>query len=95
MVMGILAYLGILVIVPYLIAKDSPFVKFHIKQGLVLLSIEVIVWLATMFFWPLVLITWIVKLAVLVLIIIGIINVVGGQEKKLPLVGNFARYFKF
>jgi hypothetical protein len=41
--MGILAYIGPLIIVSYLVAKDDPFVKFHIKQGLVLFVIEIAV----------------------------------------------------
>src|SRR5947209_7437510 len=40
--MAILAYLGILLLVPYLMAKNDPFVKFHLKQGLVLLILEII-----------------------------------------------------
>jgi len=31
--MGILSYLGPLVIISYLTSKDNPFVKFHIKQA--------------------------------------------------------------
>ncbi len=93
--MGVLAYLGILVIVSYLVAKDDPFVKFHIKQGLVLLSIEFIAWILSMIIWPIWMFFWLIKLAVFVLLIIGIVNVIGGQEKKLPLVGDYARYFTF
>jgi len=92
-VMGVLAYLGILVIISYLVAKDEAFVKFHIKQGLVLLVIEVVGWILAMTIWPLWIIFSIVKIILFVLIIIGIINVIHGQEKKLPLVGNYARYF--
>lgn len=92
--MGILAYLGILVIIPILVAKDDMFVKFHIKQGLVLLVIEAACWILEMIFWPLVMIMWIVKLAALVLAIMGIINVCKGEEKELPLVGQFAKNFK-
>ena len=91
--MGILAYLGPLVIISYLTAKDDPFVKFHVKQGLVLLVIEVAVWLLGMVFWPLWIHLNLINLVVLVLAIIGILNVTKGQEKKLPLVGDFARYF--
>ncbi len=92
--MGVLAYLGPLVIIPYLTSKDDPFVKFHIKQGLVLLVIDVIIWLLEIVFWPLWLLFKLIKLAVLVLTIIGIVNVVKSKEKKLPLVGDYARYFK-
>ena len=93
-IMGILAYLGPLVIVSYLTSKDDPFVKFHIKQGLVLLVIEVMVWFLGMIIWPLVMILWIVNLATLILSIVGIINVTQGKEKNLPLVGSYSKYFK-
>lgn len=92
-IMGILAYLGILVIIPYLVAKDDPFVKFHIKQGLVLLVIEFIAWILAMVIWPLVMLLWVVKLVLFVLAVMGIVNVVQNQQKKLPLVGDYARYF--
>ncbi len=36
-VFAVLAYLGILVLVPLLAAKDSPFAKYHTNQGLLLL----------------------------------------------------------
>ena len=39
-VMGVLAYLGLLVLVPLLAAKDSKFARFHSNQGLVLLIAE-------------------------------------------------------
>lgn len=41
-VMGVLAYIGLLVLVPILAAKDSKFAKFHANQGLILLITEVI-----------------------------------------------------
>lgn len=90
--MGVLSYIGPLVIVSYATAKDDPFVKFHIKQGLVLLAIEVVVWIAGMMMWQLYPLLSIINLAVLVLSIIGIVNVVQGQEKELPLVGGFASH---
>ena len=93
--MGILAYIGPLVIVSYLVAKDDPFVKFHIKQGLVLIVIELIAWVLGSMFWRFFMFINLVNLAVLVFAIIGIINVTQGQEKELPLVGQFSRYFSF
>jgi uncharacterized membrane protein len=91
MVMGILSYLGVLVIIPYIVAKNNSVVKFHVKQGLVLLGIEVIVWILGYVAGPLALLLLIVNLGVLVLSIIGIINVVQGNQKELPLVGKFAK----
>lgn len=96
MPMGILAYIGPLVIIPLVTVKNDPFVKFHTKQGLVLLVIEVAVWmLGTFIMSPLWMVLSLVNLATLILSIIGIINVVNGNEKELPVVGKFSSYFKF
>ncbi len=93
--MGVLAYLGILIIIPFVMAKNEPFVKFHIKQGLILVIIELVVWLIGMMMWQLWAILQIVNLATLVLAIIGIVNVVQGHQKELPLVGSLAKNFTF
>ncbi|MEA5060768.1 MAG: zinc-ribbon domain-containing protein [Candidatus Pelethousia sp.] len=39
--MGVLAYLGILVLIPIFAAKDSKFARFHANQGLVLAIAEI------------------------------------------------------
>ena len=93
--MGVLAYLGPLVIVSYLVAKNDPFVKFHIKQGLVLLVIEIILWILGPMFWSIWMLINLLNLVVLLFTIIGIVNVVQGKEKELPLIGQFSRYFSF
>ncbi|HWC57638.1 MAG TPA: hypothetical protein VG621_01645 [Candidatus Paceibacterota bacterium] len=94
--MGILAYLGPLVIIPYATMKDDSFIKFHIKQGLVLLVLEVILWiLSHIFFWYLWGLVSLINLALLILAIIGIVNVVQKKEKELPVVGSFAKHFTF
>lgn len=90
--MAVLCYLGILVVIPLLTeAKNDPFVKFHIRQGLVLLIAGVIagaVGMIPVLGWFLLgPILWI---ACFVLAIIGIVNAVGGHEKALPLIGQYA-----
>lgn len=90
---AILAYIGILVIIPYLTAKNDPFVKFHTKQGLVLLVIEIVIWAVGMTIWMLLPLIYLLNLAVIILSIIGIVNVVNKREKALPLVGQFAKRF--
>ncbi len=93
-ILGILSYLGPLVIVPYLMGKDIPFVKFHAKQGLVLFGIEIIVWIlgsVSFSFW---MILSIINLATLILSIIGIVHVIQRKEKELPVVGSLSRYIK-
>lgn len=90
--MAVIAYLGILAIIPLIAAKDDPYVKFHLKQGLVLLALEIIFLIFSIIpiffiFIP------IVYLGLLVLSIIGIVNAVKGEEKLLPLVGQWGTKF--
>ena len=95
-IMGILCYLGPLVIIPYMTSLDNTFVKFHVRQGMVLFGLEVIIYLShTMFFfgglYPIILL---LNLGTLVLTIIGIVNVVSKKEIALPLIGQFADKIK-
>jgi uncharacterized membrane protein len=89
--MGILSYIGVLVLIPYLMEKNDPFVKFHIKQGVVLVIIEIILWVVGSMFWGFWFILQIVHLGTIILSIIGIVNVVQNKETELPLVGSFAK----
>jgi uncharacterized membrane protein len=68
-------------------------VKFHIGQGLVLFVVEIAVWFFSSLLFSLILFREIAGLIILVLIIIGIMNVVNGKEREVPLVGRFAKYF--
>lgn len=90
--MGVLAYLGPLVVIPYFAAKNEPFVRFHVGQGAVLLIIEVAVWLLGTMMWQLWMILNIVNLGALVLTVIGIVNVIQGNQKELPLVGQLSKH---
>ncbi len=95
-IMGVLAYLGILVLVPILAAKDSPFAKFHANQGLVLLITSIVGWipLTILAFIPflgcvagIILMLW--WLGVLVMMILGIVNAATGKMAPLPVIGQF------
>lgn len=91
--MGVFAYLGPLVIVSYIVAKDDLFVKYHVKQGLVLFVIEAVVWLLNSMMPALGMLLNIVSIAVLVFAIIGIVNVSRGVEKELPFIGKYSKFF--
>ena len=98
LVMGVLCYLGILVIVPILTSNNDRFVKFHIKQGLVLAVGEVAVWLLGMFSWGPMGGLWmplssLVSLGFLLLSVVGIVNVSKNEEKPLPYLGQLASKF--
>jgi uncharacterized membrane protein len=92
--MAVLAY--IIFFIPLLTdAKNDPFVKYHVKQGLVLF----IGWIVEMFVGVIPFAGWIIApllgVFLLVLFIIGIVNAVNCKEKPLPVVGSFAENFKF
>ena len=101
-IMGILSYFGILVLIPIFAAKESPFARFHANQGLVLLVTSILVGMATslvgMLFglihidvltvlWNIV--SWLIRVAMFALMILGIVNAASGKAKELPLIGNF------
>ena len=84
-----ISYLWILSIVILLVKKDSDYVKFHARQGVVLFAASVILSIAN--FIPLVIfISWIGNLIILVAVIVGFIQAMGGNRYKLPVVGDLA-----
>ena len=73
-------------------SKNSPFAKFHANQQLILLLSAVAVQIVGMVTIPLLIGLAILPLGMLFLfvcMILGIINAVNGQMKKLPLIGGF------
>lgn len=93
--MAALCYFGILVIIPLITdAKKDPYVKFHIKQGLVLLIAGIITSFISMvpvLGWVVGFILWII---LLILFIIGLINAITGKEKELPIIGKYGDKIK-
>lgn len=92
-VWALLSYIGILFIIPMLVAKESRFAQFHAKQGVALFVAEVI----TMFIAWIPILGWIVGFVAwivwVVLAIIGILNVINDKQKPLPLLGGLAAKF--
>ncbi|HWQ97667.1 MAG TPA: DUF4870 domain-containing protein [Clostridia bacterium] len=90
--MGILAYLGVLALVPYLVKDQSAFVRSHAIRGINLLILEVIAWVAVgVFSWVPILdgiLSTVVGLASFVFSLIGIINVANKEDKDLPVIGS-------
>jgi len=92
--MAVLAY--IVFFIPLLTdAKDDPFVKYHVRQGLMLLIAGVVAWLIINVL-PIIgfLIAPILDIAIIVLLVIGIMNAINGVEKPLPFIGSYAENFK-
>lgn len=98
---AILAYFGILFLVPLLAAPNSRFAKYHANQGMVLFLAASAAWLSSyvlgmmLIFIPFLgwflagLIGLSVFVAFVALVITGIINAASGQCKPLPLIGHF------
>ena len=99
-VFGVLAYIGILWLVPLLAAKDSPFARYHCNQGLVLFLSVIAAWFANWILsivlafipilgWLLILLLWLALVGgTLFMAIRGIINAANGTCKPLPFIGN-------
>jgi uncharacterized membrane protein len=91
--MAVVAY--ILFFIPLLTdAKNDPFVKYHVKQGLVLfigyVAESIIANLTSIWF-----LSSLLGLALFVLLIIGVMHAVNGQQEPLPVIGGLADSFKF
>lgn len=85
--MAAIAYIGILVLIPVFLAKDSKFAKFHANQGLVLFIIGLI----TTVLGKIKFLKWIaaiVSCALFICCIVGIIYAIQGKAKELPVIGN-------
>ena len=95
--MAILSYLGILALIPFFAEKNNKYVLYHVKQGLNLFIWEIIggiaVGIIAALLWRLWIITNIIDtvfgLAILALSLIGIVNVVNGKAKELPVINKF------
>jgi len=89
---AVVAYLGIVGVIIVLLteAKDSPFAKFHLNQALPLaiasLGGSTILGMIPIIGWSLI---PLLNIAVLVFVIMGIVNAVQGEAKRLPIIGNF------
>lgn len=98
-VYGILAYIGILVLVP-LLAGKTQFARFHANQGLVLFIADIILGvligittgvLSLLGVVGLVLgsiVSGVLGLCILIMAILGIVNAVNGEMKPLPIIGG-------
>jgi uncharacterized membrane protein len=95
--MAILAY--VIFFLPLLTdAKDNPYVKFHVKQGLIVflagIAVSVVGSIIPVLGWLIILPFG--SLLVMVLWVMGIINAVNGEKKELPIIGKYAdQLFKF
>jgi fumarate reductase subunit D len=89
-VYAILAYMWVLCLIPVLMKKDDPFVRFHARQGLMLFIIEVALGIIGIVPFLGVIISQIGGLVCLVVSVLAIIQVLKGNQWKIPYVGDWA-----
>lgn len=94
LLMGILCYISILVFIPIFAAKDSRYVRFHANQGLVLFIAEIVWYIASSILKFIIRLSFFAKLlsflniVFVILAVLGIVNVVNGKAKELPVIGS-------
>lgn len=82
--MAALSYAWILSLVVFFTRRNSPFVRFHAKQGIVLFILSIV-------FWMIPFVGRLLELVVLAFCAFGFIAAAQGQWKDLPFVGAMAR----
>lgn len=107
--MAILAYFGILWLIPYFARKESKYVQYHCKQAFTLFLVGIAYTVLSMVLRAIIktphyyygvyygsytpgwvsTILWLISIPIFILSIIGIINVVNGRAKELPIIGKF------
>ena len=87
--MAILAYLGLLFLVPLFAAKDSPYARYHTNQGILLFVVQTIGIAATQIPYAGWIAGAIVNVFTTALLVIGLINAFKGEAKELPVIGKF------
>ena len=88
-----IGYIWILCFIPLLLKRDSKFAQFHGKQGLVLFVVEVvagIVMIIPVIGW---FVGWIVGIITIILSVMGILQALQGNQKELPIIGQYAKKF--
>jgi len=87
-VFAALSYGTLLILVPYFLAKDRPFVRYHIIQGINLFIVEFIAG-AIAGFLRIGIVSSAVSLLFFALTCLAIYYAITGSEKELPIIGQF------
>lgn len=90
-----ISYLWILSIIILLVKKDSDYVRFHAKQGVVLFGFSVALSILGFIIVLLLPIIWLLDLVIFVAVIVGFIQAIQGKRYKMPVVGDLAEKINF
>ena len=96
-IMLVLAYLGILAVIPLVVEKNDPEVQWHAKHGIVLLVCEIIlgilIGMITHFVPFAGCVLWLVWPLILIFHIVLIVKAVNGQRLLIPGISEYADRF--
>ena len=107
-IMIVLAYLGILALIPLLVEKDDREVQWHAKHGLVLLVAEIAIYITLSILMSIVahipvigcigglvgvLVWFVLTIGILIVHVMCIVKGVNGQRFMLPVVSEYANRF--
>lgn len=89
--MAALSYVGVLVLVPLLVRRDDPFVRWHAQQGLVLLgglilAVVAAAWVAV--------VGNVLFLLLLMADVIALVQALLGRRWRIPGIGHLAEKFR-
>jgi uncharacterized membrane protein len=95
--MLVLAYLGVLAIIPLVVEKNDPEVQWHAKHGLVLFVAEIILGIVITMITHVMpfagCVLWMIWPLILILHIVMIVKAVNGQRLLIPGISEFANRF--
>lgn len=89
--MAALSYLGVLVLIPLFMRPHDASIRFHAKQGLVILIGEIVAVVAGIW---LTIIGNLLFVLLLIASVLGLINALQGKQWKIPGVGHLAHKFR-
>ncbi len=84
--LAILSYFYVLVLIPLIFGKKDEFIHYHAKQGLLLL----ILWVLAGFTFYLPYLPWVFIIVIFVDVLFGVIHVILGKERPMPILGKMA-----
>lgn len=88
MVFAIIGIIPLIGLISLFLKKDSMFVQFYAKQGVIFLIAWVI---NTVITWVLPPLGWIISLFLSIIVIIAIVKIAQGELWKIPYVYNFSK----
>jgi len=80
------SYVWVMSVIVFLLKRDSPFVRFHAKQAMILFALSILVALI-----PLTILSRFLELCILAGMVLGFLAAAQGQRRDVPFIGPLSR----